>query len=73
VLEDMLNMHVMHHPKHWGENLPLVEFSCNNRYQESLKMSPFEDLYDRKCRVPISWDISVDGITLGPNLLREME
>jgi hypothetical protein len=48
VLEDMLRMHVMHQPKQWEEYLPLVEFSYNNGYQESLKMSPFEALYGRK-------------------------
>ena len=53
VLEDMLRMHVMHHPKKWGEYLPLVEFSHNNGYQESLKMSPFEALYGRQCKIPI--------------------
>jgi hypothetical protein len=73
VLEDMLRMHVMHQPKQWEEYLPLVEFSYNNGYQESLKMSPFEVLYGRKCRVPISWDNPVDKITLGPELLKEME
>jgi hypothetical protein len=52
---------------------PLVEFSYNNGYQESLKMSMFEVLYGRKCRVPISWDSPVDRITLGPELLKEME
>jgi hypothetical protein len=36
-------------------------------------MSPFRALYGRKCRVPISWDNPVDRITLGPNLLKEME
>jgi hypothetical protein len=61
VLEDMLRMHVMHHPKQWEEYLPLVDFSYNNGYQESLKMSPFEALYGRKCIVPISWDSLVDG------------
>jgi transposase InsO family protein len=48
VLEDMLRMHVMHQPKKWEYYLPLVEFSYNNGYQESLKMSPFEALYDRQ-------------------------
>jgi hypothetical protein len=33
-----------------------VEFSYNNGYQESLKMSPFEALYGRKSNIPISWD-----------------
>jgi hypothetical protein len=36
-------------------------------------MSPFEALYGRKCRVPISWDYPVDRITLGPDMLSEME
>jgi hypothetical protein len=73
VLEDMLRMHVMHQPKKWEDYLPLVEFSYNNGYQESLKMSPFEALYGRKCRIPISWDNLVDRITLGPEMLKEME
>jgi hypothetical protein len=48
ILEDMLRMHVMHHPKKWEDYLPLVEFACNNSYRESLKMNPFEALYGRK-------------------------
>jgi transposase InsO family protein len=48
VLEDMLRMHLMHQPKKWEGYLSLVEFSYNNGYQESLKMSPFEALYGRQ-------------------------
>jgi hypothetical protein len=48
ILEEMLRMHVMHQPKRWEDYLPLVEFSYNNDYQESLKMSPFEGLYGRQ-------------------------
>jgi hypothetical protein len=73
VLEDMLRMYVMHQPKKWEDYLPLVEFSYNNGYQESLKMSPFEALYGRKCNIPISWSNLVDRITLGPDMLKEME
>jgi hypothetical protein len=54
VLEDMMRMHVMHQPKKWEDYLPLVEFSYNNGYQESLKMSHFEALYERQCNIPIS-------------------
>jgi hypothetical protein len=36
-------------------------------------MSPFEALYGRKCRFPISWDNIVEKVTLGPELLKEME
>jgi hypothetical protein len=73
VLEDMLRMHVMHQPKQREEYLPLVEFAYNNGYQELLKMSLFEVMCGRRCRVPISWDNPVDKITLGPELLKEME
>jgi hypothetical protein len=48
VLEDMLRMHVMHQPKQLEEYLPLVEFTYNNGYQGSLKMSPSKALYGRK-------------------------
>jgi hypothetical protein len=60
-------------PKKWEDYFPLVEFSYNNGYKKSLKMSPFEVLYDRKCRVPIIWDNLVEKITIGPELLKEME
>jgi hypothetical protein len=56
----MLRMHVMHHPKKWEDYLPLVYFSYNNGYQESLKMSPFEALYGRECKIPTSWDNPVE-------------
>jgi hypothetical protein len=42
VLEYMLRMHIMNQPKKWEDYLPLVEFSYNNGYQESLKMSPLK-------------------------------
>jgi hypothetical protein len=44
----MLRIHVMHYPKKWEDYLPLVEFTYNNGYQESLKMGPFEALYGRQ-------------------------
>jgi hypothetical protein len=47
VIEDMLRMYVMDKPSKWEDYLHLVEFSYNNGYQESLKMSPFEALYGK--------------------------
>ena len=73
VLEDMLRMHVMHHPKKWEDYIPLVEFSYKNGYQDSLKTIHFEALYGRQCNIPISWNNPIDRITLGPDLLKEME
>ncbi|GJQ97014.1 putative reverse transcriptase domain-containing protein [Tanacetum coccineum] len=39
----------------WDKYLPLAEFSYNNSYHSSIKMSPYEMLYGRKCRTPICW------------------
>jgi hypothetical protein len=73
ILEDMLRMHVMHEPKKWEDYLPLVDFSYNNGYQESLNMSPFESLYGGKCKIPISWSNPMDRIKIRPYMLKEME
>jgi hypothetical protein len=48
IIEDMLRMYVMDKPSKWEDYLHLVEFSYNNGYQDSLRMSPFEALYGRK-------------------------
>jgi hypothetical protein len=70
ILEDMLRMHVMHQPRKWEDYLPLVEFAYNNGYQASLKMSPFEVLYGRKCNTPVSWRNPVNRISFGPDMLK---
>ena len=44
VLEDMIRAYVLTYADKWDECLPLVEFSYNNSYQESIKMAPFEAL-----------------------------
>ena len=73
ILEDMLRMHVMHQPKKWEDYLPLLEFAYNNGYRESLKMSPFEVLYGRLCNTPVSWSNPVNRITIGSDMLKEIE
>ncbi|GKA48817.1 putative reverse transcriptase domain, ribonuclease H-like domain, aspartic peptidase domain protein [Tanacetum coccineum] len=52
-LEDMLRACVIDFRKGWERHLPLVEFSYNNSYHASIKATPFEALYGRKCRAPI--------------------
>ena len=69
----MLRMYVMNNPANWEYYLHLAKFSYNNRYQNFAKMSPFEVLYGRKCRTPVTWDISVDRLMLGPDLLMGLE
>jgi hypothetical protein len=73
VIEDILRMYVMDKPSKWEDYLHLVEFAYNNGYQTSLKMSPFEARYGRKCNTPVSWDNPNDRAVVGPELLKEME
>jgi hypothetical protein len=47
-MEDMLRAYVLTYGKDWEKSLTFAEFSCNNSYQASLGMSPFEALYGRK-------------------------
>ena len=42
ILEDMLRACVISSKSSWEKWLPLAEFSYNNNYQASIKMSPFE-------------------------------
>jgi hypothetical protein len=54
MMGDMLRMYVMDKPSKWDDYLHLVEFAYNNGYQASLKMSPFEELYGRRCNTLVS-------------------
>jgi hypothetical protein len=36
-------------------------------------MAPFEVLYGRKCRTPLNWSETGEGLVFGPNILREAE
>jgi len=48
-LEDLLRTFVLDHLGGWDEVLPLVEFTYNNSYHESIGMAPYEALYGRRC------------------------
>jgi hypothetical protein len=55
--------------KSWDKCLPYAEFSYNNSYQESMKMSPFEVLYGRRCRTPLFWNEPGENQVFGPEIL----
>ena len=57
----------------WEDSLPYAEFSYNNSYQGSIKMSPFEALYGRKCRTPLNWSETGDSKIFGSAILLEAE
>nr|GEZ04818.1 retrovirus-related Pol polyprotein from transposon 17.6 [Tanacetum cinerariifolium] len=52
-LENMLCACVIDFGSGWDNHLLLAEFSYNNSYHASIKVAPFEALYERKCRSPI--------------------
>ena len=57
----------------WEKWLPLVEFSYNNSYQESIKMAPFEALYGRKSRTPLNWVEPGERRYYGIDFVKEAE
>jgi hypothetical protein len=73
VIEDMLHACVLNDGLEWDKHLPLAEFSYNNSYQESIKMSPFEALYGRLCHTPLSWSKSGKRVIFGPDIVTEAE
>jgi hypothetical protein len=73
ILEDMLRASILHFDKSWDKCLSLAEFSYNNSYQASLKMTPFDALYGRRCRTPLNWSEAGERTLFGPKLVKEAE
>jgi hypothetical protein len=73
ILEDMLRACTIHYGTNWDKCLALAEFSYNNSYQSSLQMAPFEALYCRRCRTPLSWSETGERKIFGPDLVTEAE
>jgi len=73
ILEDMLRAYVLTYGSNWEKSLSFAEFSYNNSYQASLKMSPFEALYGRKCRTPLMWSEVTKGHTLDPSVFKKLK
>ena len=71
ILEDMLRECVLDFQGSWVEHLPLIEFAYNNSFQSSIGMAPYEALYGRPCRSPMSWTESGEATFLGPELVQE--
>ncbi len=73
ILEDMLRACALDHGSSWDENLPYAEFSYNNSYQTSIKTSPFDVLYGKRCRTPLLWDGVGERQLFGPDLIKDAE
>ncbi|GJZ38697.1 putative reverse transcriptase domain-containing protein [Tanacetum coccineum] len=57
--------------KGWVNHLPLVEFLYNNSYHDSIKATPFEALYGRKCCSPVCWAEVREVQLTGPEIVQE--
>src|SRR6185369_12441732 len=73
ILEDMLRGCALAYSQKWDECLPLAEFACNNSYQESIRMAPFETLYGQRCRTPLNWSEAGERNFFGPDIVCEAE
>ncbi|WVZ81075.1 hypothetical protein U9M48_028499 [Paspalum notatum var. saurae] len=73
ILEDMLRACAIQYGTSWDKSLPYAEFSYNNSYQASLKKSPFEALYGRRCRTPLFWNQIGEKQVFGPDLIMDVE
>ena len=51
----------------------LIGRRVNNNYQATLKMSPFEVLYGRKCRTPLMWSKVRERLFFGPAKIKDVE
>ncbi|WVZ49077.1 hypothetical protein U9M48_000458 [Paspalum notatum var. saurae] len=71
ILEDMLRACAIQYG--WDKSLPYAEFSYNNSYQASIKMSPFQALYGRRCRTPLHWDQPGEKQLFGPGIIEDAE
>jgi hypothetical protein len=56
ILEFMWQACVLDFKGSWFQYLPLIEFTCNNRYQAAIRMPPYEALYGHKCQLPLYWN-----------------
>jgi hypothetical protein len=65
----MLRDCALQYGRSWDNSLPYAEFSYNNGYQESLKMSLFEMLYGHRCRTPLFWSEAGEQKVFGPDIL----
>ncbi|GKA00981.1 putative reverse transcriptase domain-containing protein [Tanacetum coccineum] len=71
-LKDMLRACVIDFGKGWVKHFPLAEFSYNNSYHTSIKATPYEALYGRKCRSPVCWAKVGEAQLTNPELIQEI-
>lgn len=56
----------------WEDFLPLIEFTYNNNYHSSIGMTPFKDLYGRRCKTLLCRYESRESVVLGPEIMQQI-
>ena len=56
---------------HWDDRMALIEFAYNHSFHSSIKMAPYEALYEKKCRSSLHWDDVGEKKLLGPELVQD--
>jgi hypothetical protein len=69
----MLRACVLNYQDKWDNCLLLAEFSYNNSYHESLRMTPFEALYGHRCCTHLNWIEPGERMIFGPDLVTKAE
>ena len=57
----------------WEKYLSLIEFEYNNSFQSSIKVAPYEALYDPKCQTPLYWTELNENKIFRVDLIKETE
>lgn len=52
--------------------MQLIEFTYSNNYHYSIGMSPFEDMYGRRCMTPLCWYDYGEIVVLGTEIMQQM-
>ena len=51
----------------------MIEFAYNNSYLSSIGMTPYEALYDQRCRTPVCWTKLNEHKVIGPDIVKDTE
>nr|GEZ01362.1 putative reverse transcriptase domain-containing protein [Tanacetum cinerariifolium] len=69
-LGTQLNLSTAYHPEMDGQSERMIQ-KLEDIHHASIKATPFEALYGRKCRSPVCWSEVGDNQLTGPELIRK--
>ena len=70
-LENILRVCMFEFKGIWDDQLLLIEFSYNNIYHSSMRMTSFKALYGTRCSAPLGCFTVGDSSIFGPDIILE--